>query len=82
MKLVSEALEILQRPAIEDALPLWVPSRPGGFEPLHLRTFLAAELAVKLPRVRAWKSGRHFDDLPGNIERATGSSADAIAVVL
>ena len=80
MKLV-EALEILQRPAIEDALPFSV-SLACGFEPLHLRTFLAAELAVKLPRARVEVGAGMFDDLPGNIERATGSSADAIAVVI
>ena len=80
MKLV-EALEILRRPAIEDALPFSV-SLACGFEPLHLRTFLAAELAVKLPRARVEVGVGMFDDLPGNIERATGSSADAIAVVI
>jgi FkbH-like protein len=80
MKLV-EALEILQRPAIEDALPFSV-SLACGFEPLHLRTFLAAELTERLPRARVEVGTGMFDDLPGNIERATGSSADAIAVVI
>ena len=80
MKLV-EALEILHRPGAEDASPFSV-SLAAGFEPLHLRTFLAAELTIKLPRARVDVGAGTFDDLPGNIERAARSEADAIAVVI
>jgi FkbH-like protein len=80
MKLV-EALEILHRPGVEEASPLLV-SLAAGFEPLHLRTFLAAELTIKLPRSRVDVGSGTFDDLPGNIDRATRSAADAIAVVI
>ncbi len=80
MKLV-EALEILQRPAAEAAAPFAV-SLACGFEPLHLRTFLAAELTEKLPRARVEVGAGTFDDLLGNIERAGSSSDDAIAVVI
>ncbi len=80
MKLL-EALEILHRPRAEDASPVSV-SLAAGFEPLHLRTFLAAELILKLPRARVCVGSGTFDDLPGNIDRAARSDADAIAVVI
>ncbi len=80
MKLV-EALDILHRPGAEDASPFSV-SLAVGFEPLHLRTFLAAELTIKLPAARVGVGSGIFDDLPGNIDRAARSEADAIAVVI
>lgn len=53
-----------------------------GFEPLHLATFLEAELLTRAtwgrPRVRV---GR-FGDLAGNIERATESRGEALVVAM
>jgi FkbH-like protein len=80
MKLV-DALEILQRPAADNASRFSV-SLACGFEPLHLRTFLAAELIERLPRARVEVGSGTFDDLVGNVARAGRSSADAIAVVI
>ncbi len=80
MKLV-DALRIVQRPARDAGEPFTV-ALACGFEPLHLRTFLAAELIERLPGARVDVHTGLFDDLPGNIERAAGSGADAIAVVI
>ena len=77
---LARALEILQRSAGDgDAFTV---SLACGFEALHLRTFLAAELTERLPEVRVRVDTGLFDDLPGNIERATDASADAVVVVI
>lgn len=80
MKLV-EALEVLRRPTVGDASPFSV-SLACGFEPLHLETFLTAELKERLPLARVEVSTGVFDDLLGDIHRAGQSAADAIAVVI
>jgi FkbH-like protein len=77
---LARALEILQRSA-GDGAPFTV-SLACGFEALHLRTFLAAELTQRLPRARVRVDTGLFDDLSGNIERAAASAADAVAVVV
>ncbi len=80
MQLV-EALELLQRPTSPGAEPLSV-ALATGFEPLHLRTFLAGELTRVLPHAHAQIDTGVFDDLTGNIRRAADSDADSIAVVI
>jgi FkbH-like protein len=80
MKLV-QALEILQRQATADA-PAFTVSLACGFEPLHLHTFLAAELAERPPGARVEVHSGLFDDLLGNIQRAGRSGTDAVAVVI
>ena len=77
---LARALEILQRSAGDGAA--FTVSLACGFETLHLRTFLAAELTERLPQARVRVETGLFDDLPGNIERAAASPADAIAVVV
>jgi FkbH-like protein len=80
MKL-ADALEIVQRPATGGGEPFAV-ALACGFQALHLRTFLAAELIQRLPQARVDVHTGLFDDLPGNIERATSSGSDAIAVII
>ncbi|MGZ4170043.1 MAG: HAD-IIIC family phosphatase [Solirubrobacteraceae bacterium] len=80
MKLAA-ALEILQRPPAAEGPPFSV-MLACGFEPLHLRTFLTAELTLRLAPAPVEVQTGLFDDLPGNLERAAASDADAIAVVV
>jgi FkbH-like protein len=80
MKLV-QALEILQQHANADGRPFAV-SLACGFEPLHLHTFLAAEVVDRRPGARVEIQSGRFDDLIGNIERAGRSAAGAVAVVV
>lgn len=65
MKL-AEALRIAQRGPV-DAAPL-VAFLACGFEPLHLKTFLAAHLRLRLERSATIETGL-FDDLVGNVDR-------------
>ncbi len=80
MKL-SQALEIVQRGATEAGGPstLWLAC---GCEPLHLRTFLAAELMERLAPASVEVHTGLFDDLAGNIERAGDAGDDPVAVVV
>ncbi|MGZ4178314.1 MAG: HAD-IIIC family phosphatase [Solirubrobacteraceae bacterium] len=80
MKL-AHALEIVQRADRGGSEPFAV-SLACGFEALHLRTFLTAELTERLPHARVDLRAGVFDDLLGNIERAAASAPDAIAVVV
>jgi FkbH-like protein len=80
MKL-AQALEIVQRRSTEASEPLtvWLAC---GCEPLHLRTFLAAELMERLAPAPVEVRTGFFDDLVGNIERAADASDDPVAVVV
>jgi len=80
VKLV-EALEILNRPVPEDSRTLNV-ALACGFTPLHLETFLAAELREAAPTKRSTITTGRFDDLVGNIERAREGDADVVLVVV
>lgn len=80
MKLI-EALQIVGRPTPDDAVELEV-SLVCGCTPLHLETFLTAELRERHPQARVHLSSGLFDDLIGNLDRADQSSADAVAVVV
>jgi FkbH-like protein len=80
MKLV-DALEILGRPLPADSSPFRV-TLACGFTPLHLQTFLAAELRQAMPTRRVEVSLGQFDDLVGNIERARERSDDDAVVVV
>jgi FkbH-like protein len=79
MKLI-EALEILRRPPAEASSELKV-FLACGFEPLHLRTFLAAHLC-KSHRGKVTVETGLFGDLCGNIERLDPMSVRACIVVL
>jgi FkbH-like protein len=79
MKLI-EALEILRRPVTEGpGLKIFLAC---GFTPLHLQTFLGAQLVMsaqgKGPEIRTGL----FGDLAGSIERLDPSGIDVLAAVI
>ena len=80
MKLL-DALEILKQPVPNEAPELKV-YLACGFTPLHLQTFLAAQLRIRLPRHRVGINRGLFGDLTGNIERLEPSGVHALAVVV
>ena len=80
MKLL-EALEILRRPAPDDG-PVLRASLACGFTPLHLETFLHAHLRQAFPARPVELTTGLFGDLPGNLERAGASGAEAVAAVV
>jgi FkbH-like protein len=79
MKLI-EALKILRRPSADASAELKV-FLACGFEPLHLRTFLAAYLSRSHSGKVDVKTGL-FGDLCGNIERLDPVSVHFLIVVL
>lgn len=79
MKLL-EAAEILGRPPASP--PSLSASLAVGFEPLHLWTLLAAELAQATPAMELCPYAGTFDDLSGSISAAVAQRCDAIAVVI
>jgi FkbH-like protein len=80
MKL-ARALEIVQHRGSGTGGPfiVWLAC---GCEPLHLRTFLAAELMERLATTPVEVQTGRFDDLAGTIERASDAGADPLAVVV
>ena len=80
MKLI-DALEVLKQPIADDA-PLLKVYLACGFTPLHLQTFLAAHLRIRLPRRRVGVTTGLFGDLAGNIERLEPADVHALAVVI
>jgi FkbH-like protein len=80
MKL-AHALEIVRRPGTGTGEPsrVWLAC---GCEPLHLRTFLAAELMERLAPTRVEVHTGFFDDLAGNIARAGDAGDDPVAIVV
>jgi FkbH-like protein len=74
-----EALELLRRPTADDAPRLRI-FLGCGFTPLHLQTFLAAELRRAFPGHLIEVSSGLFGDLPGNLERLQRERFDAAAV--
>jgi FkbH-like protein len=79
MKLI-EALEILRRP-VADAAPRFDVFLACGFTPLHLQTFLAAELRRLREQPVTVKTGL-FGDLAGNLERLDAQSLQSLAVII
>ena len=53
-----------------------------GFTPLHLTTFLKAHLRRRNPAARVEIETGLFGDLPGNLERASRSSPQGVALVI
>lgn len=80
MKLV-EALELLAQPVLKED-PDFRLFLACGFTPLHLQTFLEAQLRIRLPQRRVGITTGLFGDLTGNIERLEPSGVHALAVVL
>src|ERR1700733_6194603 len=80
MKLI-EALELLKQPLPSEAPPLGV-FLACGFTPLHLQTFLAAQLRRELPGRNVRIDTGLFGDLIGNIQRLDPSGVHALVVVV
>jgi FkbH-like protein len=80
MKLI-DALEVLRRPVAHTA-PESKVFLACGFTPLHLQSFLAAELRTLLPHHRVCVDTGLFGDLVGNIERLEPLGLDSVAIVI
>ncbi|MBZ5666370.1 MAG: HAD-IIIC family phosphatase [Acidobacteriia bacterium] len=80
MKLV-EALEILrdERSALVQKLRLYLAC---GFTPLHLPTFLAAQLRILLPQQQVEFHAGLYGDFWGNLEKAERARTDTAIVVM
>jgi len=75
---LSVALEILQS-ARHQQDPFTV-TLACGFTPLYLQTFLGAHLQAALPTRRVEIKTGLYGDLPGTLERASGSDAIVITI--
>src|ERR1700739_632877 len=80
MKLM-EALETLKRPSVEGASPFDV-YLVSSFTPLHLQTFLAAELRRAHPERPVRISSGHYGDIRGNLTRMSQSNSSAAVITL
>jgi FkbH-like protein len=80
MKLI-EALNIVQSQQAESPRRLRL-FLACGFTPLHLQTFVRANLRVRLPNVLSEIRTGVFGDLIGSIEHLEPSEADALVVTL
>ena len=79
MKLI-EALEIVSRSAsVASCSRVFLAC---GFTPLHLQTFLSAELSLAAPEKRVEIETGLFGDLAGNLERLQPCGLDHLAVVI
>jgi FkbH-like protein len=80
MKLI-EALEVIKRPVVPgtQAKKIFLAC---GFTPLHVQTFLEAELRLLCPQSRIEIETGLFGDLIGNLERLNPSGIDSVAVVI
>lgn len=76
-----DALEILRRPLGGDVSSGKV-FLACGFTPIHLKTFLEAELRLRFRRKRMTIETGLFGDLLGNVERLNSSGFDATIAVL
>ena len=80
MKLI-EALTIIQKFSQSQAEPFRV-ALVTGFTPLHLQTFLHAEVQQFFPEHRVDVTTGLFGDLTGTLENLKANELDAVAVVL
>ena len=80
MKL-AEAARILREAAQGDTPPLRV-LLACGFEPLHLRAFLAAEMQQRLLSYKVQVEVGSYDDCLGTISTASADGIDAVFVAL
>jgi FkbH-like protein len=76
-----EALELLQRP-VADGTPELKVYLACGFTPLHLKTFLAANLRALTPDSRVLVEAGFFGDLIGNLERVQASGISVLVVAI
>ena len=75
-----EALEII-RGSKKDAAGMNV-LLASGFTPLHLRTFLQAELQLRFPDHHIAINIGTYGDIPGSLQKIDRSSTDAVVVLL
>jgi FkbH-like protein len=80
LKLI-EALELLRKPS-PDSGPVVSAYLACSFTPLHLQTFLAAELRQHAPSARVDVTTGLFGDLIGNVERGEASDADVVVAII
>ena len=80
MKLI-EALEILRKEPPADARAFQV-CLVTGFNPLHLKTFLAARICQIFPKWRPEILGGLYGDIWGNLKRVEETSADVCVVLM
>jgi len=80
MKLI-EALNIISEISGAEAQPFRV-ALVSGFTPLHLQTFLHAELGQLFPVHRVEVTTGSYGDLTGTLENLNTNELDAVAVVL
>jgi FkbH-like protein len=78
MKLI-DALEILRQPSAGTRLRVYLAC---GFTPLHLQTFLAAELRRNAPSQGIDIETGLFGDLLGNLTRSERSATDVVATLV
>ena len=76
-----EALEVLKEPVSPDRPAIRV-GLACGFTPLHLETFLAAQLRQRMPGHGIEVVPGLFGDLAGNIERFHAAQCDVLAAVV
>lgn len=76
-----EALEIIKKPVAENA-PQFQVFLACGFTPLHLQTFLKAELCKAFPEYLIEIKSGLFGALFENLERLQQESFDAVAVAI
>jgi FkbH-like protein len=76
-----DALEILKQPISEPASGQTL-SLECGFTPLHLKTFLAAQLRLCFPKNRFEIKTGFYGDLAGNLERAQQSDTSVVCIVV
>src|SRR4051812_35812939 len=79
MKL-TEALEILRKGPTGE--PRFVVTLACGFTPLHLQTFLRANLQSRLPARTVEIGVGLYGDLIGTVEKLTLASGDAAIIVV
>jgi FkbH-like protein len=80
MKLI-DALDIVHQRPVEDE-PSCLVSLATGFNPLHFKTFLAAELSVRLKNRAVDIETGLYGDLPGNIERLSKLEPESGVIML
>jgi FkbH-like protein len=80
MKLI-DALKLIKEPVAEDA-PQFKTFLACGFTPLHLQTFLTAELRKALPKHHIQIKTGLFGDLVGNLERLNPQNFDFVVVAI
>lgn len=80
MKLI-EALEIVGKPVPEGASPFRI-FLACGFTPLHLETFLAANLRLLYPRARVEVATGLYGDLAGSLERLDPAGLQAVVAAV